>query len=260
MPSTDGMTSSGHIVDRQFNHSHRNRQCFQQGLIPANQIAISFEPVNQDRVFTGEITWGGVDPSKFIGDINFAYGTSGESITPTGSGMVDTGTTLLWLEQAAFSSYAQANGAVFASDTQTGLLQITPAQFNTLQSLFFTISISQVWPPALNSAIGGEPDVMYLVVALGSSGQGFINGQVFLERFYSVWDTTSHRVGFANTPKTIGVRIPVRHFVPILNAEVEYRRTRAYRDANCRELTLCGMAKGTGSCGRRDHSSQRRGQ
>ncbi|KAJ7484539.1 acid protease, partial [Mycena latifolia] len=200
---------------------------FSQGLIPANQIAISFEPVGQDGIFHGEITWGGVDPSKFIGDINFAppapgfnpywslqqsitYGTSGELIMPISSGMVDTGTTLLWLDPTSFAAYQRATGAVFAGDTQNGLLQITPAQFENLESLFFTINgvtyefppSAQVWPQALNSAIGGKSNVMYLIVALGVSPQGFINGQVFLERFYSVWDTNTHRVGFANAPES----------------------------------------------------------
>ena len=40
---------------------------------------------------------------------------------------------------------------------------------------------------------------------LGSpSGEGFdfVNGMVFLERFYSVFDSTNNRVGFATTTHT----------------------------------------------------------
>jgi cathepsin E len=47
---------------------------------------------------------------------------------------------------------------------------------------------------------------VYLIVNnLGTpTGQGldFINGFTFLERFYSVFDTTNKRVGFATTPNT----------------------------------------------------------
>ena len=47
---------------------------------------------------------------------------------------------------------------------------------------------------------------MYLIVGdIGTrTGQGldFINGQTFLERFYSVFDTANNRVGLANTPFT----------------------------------------------------------
>jgi hypothetical protein len=58
----------------------------------------------------------------------------------------------------------------------------------------------------LNAAIGGESGVNYLIVNnIGTpSGEGldFINGYCFLERFYSVFDTTGGRVGFATTAYT----------------------------------------------------------
>jgi hypothetical protein len=58
----------------------------------------------------------------------------------------------------------------------------------------------------LNTYIGGSSSSNYLIVNnLGSpSGEGldFINGYTFLERFYSVFDTTGGRVGFATTAYT----------------------------------------------------------
>lgn len=58
----------------------------------------------------------------------------------------------------------------------------------------------------LNTAIGGSPDFVYLVVNdLGApSGEGldFIDGMTFLERFYYVFDIANSRVGFATTPFT----------------------------------------------------------
>ena len=60
--------------------------------------------------------------------------------------------------------------------------------------------------PQLNTAIGGDPNSIYLVIGdIGTrtgAGLDFINGQTFLERFYSVFDTTNSRVGIANTPFT----------------------------------------------------------
>jgi hypothetical protein len=47
--------------------------------------------------------------------------------------------------------------------------------------------------------------MIYLHKQLGSaSGEGFdfINGYTFLERFYSVFDTSHARVGFASTAHT----------------------------------------------------------
>ena len=58
----------------------------------------------------------------------------------------------------------------------------------------------------MNTDIGGKNDSLYLIVGnLGTpSGEGldFINGYVFLERFYAVYDTGDSRVGFAETPFT----------------------------------------------------------
>jgi cathepsin E len=58
----------------------------------------------------------------------------------------------------------------------------------------------------LNALIGGTSDNVYLIVNdIGTpSGEGldFINGLVFLERFYAILDVSNHRIGFANTPNT----------------------------------------------------------
>ncbi|KAJ7910741.1 aspartic peptidase A1 [Mycena leptocephala] len=218
---------------------------FSQGTITSNLIGISFEPTTQVEVVNGEITWGGTDSSKFTGAIGFThwqsahlvlsfcplvhnsiaepasefwginqsirYGAS-TTIVGTTAGIVDTGTTLLLLPSNGFTAYTRATGAV--ADRTTGLLRITAAQFANLQSLFFTTNgvtleftaNAQLWPRALNTAIGGQANQIYLIVAnLGTpSGEGFdfVNGFAFLERFYSVFDTTNHRVGFATTPFT----------------------------------------------------------
>lgn len=64
----------------------------------------------------------------------------------------------------------------------------------------------QIWPRTLNTYIGGTTDAIYGIVNdLGTpSGEGldFINGQTFIERFYSVFDTTNSQVGFATTEYT----------------------------------------------------------
>jgi len=203
---------------------------FSRGTITANQIGISFIPSNQIESLNGEITWGGTDSSKFTGTIGFApitntapssefwgisqtirYGASTSILTST-VGIVDTGTTLLLIASDAFSRYRTATGAV--QDNTTGLLRITAAQFANLQSLFFTINgvtyeftaNAQLWPRALNTAIGGTAGNIYLIVGnIGTpTGEGFdfVNGFAFLERFYAVFDTANRRVGFATTAST----------------------------------------------------------
>jgi hypothetical protein len=112
----------------------------------------------------------------------------------------------------AFNRYVSATGAVH--DGATGLLSITPAQYDSLQSLFFEIGgatfeftpNAQIWPRSLNSAIGGSASGIYLVIKdIGTptgSGLDFILGYTFLERFYTVYDTGNQRVGVATTPFT----------------------------------------------------------
>ncbi|EKM49034.1 uncharacterized protein PHACADRAFT_107685 [Phanerochaete carnosa HHB-10118-sp] len=203
---------------------------FSQGTIPRNLVAISFEPTTAANVINGELTFGGTDPRKFTGDISYAplsttppastfwgidesitYGTSGINILNETAGIVDTGTTLLLIASDAAMRYQQATGAVL--DNSTGLFRLTPSQFANLQSLFFHINgvthefpaNAQAVPRALNEMFGGTNDYVYLVVSdIGTlgGGLGFIMGQAFLERFYTVFDTTNKRLGFATTPFT----------------------------------------------------------
>ncbi|KAI0741300.1 acid protease [Daedaleopsis nitida] len=203
---------------------------FAQGIIPEDLVAVSFEPSNSIEIVNGELTWGGTDSSKFVGALNFApltrtspasefwgidqsirLGPSTNIMSNT-AGIVDTGTTLMLIPTDAFSRYERATGAKM--DNTVGLLKITNNQFISLPSLFFTINgvtfeftaNAQIFPRALNTAIGGDPNSIYLIVgSVGTpSGEGldFINGQVWLERFYTVFDTANNRIGFANTPFT----------------------------------------------------------
>ncbi|KAF8621890.1 hypothetical protein AX15_007443 [Amanita polypyramis BW_CC] len=203
---------------------------YSQGKIYQNQIGISFEPITNAPDQNGEITWGGVDPDKYTGEITWApitstspasqywgidqsitYGDSATILDVT-AGIVDTGTTLILLATDGFQKYQAATGGVV--DPATTLLKITPAQYGDLKPLNFQVNgntftltpNAQIWPRSLNSAIGGDPSSIYLVVAdlqtRSGAGLDFINGYTFLERFYSVYDTANQRVGLATTPFT----------------------------------------------------------
>ncbi|KAJ7446655.1 aspartic peptidase A1 [Mycena galericulata] len=202
---------------------------FSQGTINSDLIGISFEPATWDNDENGSIAFGGTDSSKFTGSIAFTpltstspaneywgidqsikYGST--TILSSTAGIVDTGTTLVLIATNAFTKYKKATGGKL--DSTTGLLKITSSQFAALSNLNFDIGgntytltpNAQIWPRSLNSAIGGSAGRIYLVVGdLGSSsGEGldFVNGYVFLERFYSVFDTGNQQVGFATTPFT----------------------------------------------------------
>ncbi|KAI0649650.1 family A1 protease [Trametes meyenii] len=205
---------------------------FSQGLIPQHLVGISFEPSSSLNNANGELTFGGVDSSKFTGPLNFVPITAtspanefvgidqsitfgspdGQTVLPATAGITDTGTTLLLIASDAFATYQSLTGGVL--DSNTGLLKITPDQFANLKSLFFHIGSNtfeftpnaQIFPRALNSAIGGTDDAIYLVIAdIGTpSGEGldFIDGMTFLERFYYVFDVANSRVGLATTAFT----------------------------------------------------------
>ncbi|KAF8264556.1 acid protease [Lactarius quietus] len=202
---------------------------FSEGNIPDDLVSVSFEPTTSSSDQNGELTFGGTDSTKFTGSItnvpatttspasfywgineSITYGTT--TILSTTAGIVDTGTTLILIATDAFDRYKSATGAVL--DGTTGLLRITSTQYSNLQPLVFTAggtsfqltANAQIWPRSLNSLIGGSSSDIYLVVNdIGSpSGRGldFINGYTFLERFYSVFDTSTGDVGLATTPFT----------------------------------------------------------
>jgi len=115
----------------------------------------------------------------------------------------------------AYNFYVKATGAVL--DENTVLLMINLDQYKKLQPLYVKIedrtyefnANAQIWPRALNEQIGGNKDLIYLIVNdLGpGAGMGFVAGMTFLERFYAVFDSRRHRIGLANTQFTDSMNI-----------------------------------------------------
>ncbi|KAG2114215.1 aspartic peptidase domain-containing protein [Suillus discolor] len=200
-----------------------------QGTIHHEFFSISFEPTTSKKVTNGELTFGGTVADKHVGPITYtpvtktkpasgywgidqsiSYGS--KTILSSTAGIIDTGTTFLYIASDAFDKYKSATGGT--PDTATGLLLISSTQYGALQNLNFHIGSEtytltpngQLWPRALNTYLGGSSKALYLAIAdLDTpSGEGldFISGQTFLERFYSVYDVSHSRVGFAKTPYT----------------------------------------------------------
>ncbi|KAF9228380.1 acid protease [Gyrodon lividus] len=201
---------------------------YSQGTISQEVLGIYYVPASESNS-DGELTFGGYDRSVMTHDVNYvpltitfpasyywgideciSYGNT--TILSETAGVVDSGTTLILLASDAFNTYQSLTGAIM--DETTGLLTITASQYAKLKTLTFNIGgvaydlipNAQIFPRSLNTAIGGSASSIYLVVGdIGTpSGYGldFINGYTFLERYYSVFDTTNGRVGFARTAYT----------------------------------------------------------
>ena len=69
-------------------------------------------------------------------DQSIAYGGA-QTLLESTAGIVDTGTTLVMIASDAFQAYQQITGAKM--DPTTGLLTVTEAQYENMQSMVFNI-------------------------------------------------------------------------------------------------------------------------
>ncbi|EJD07268.1 acid protease [Fomitiporia mediterranea MF3/22] len=208
---------------------------YEEKLIPNNSLGIFYAPtIDSAGKLNGQLCFGGEDHTKVTGKLTYfpvtstspasnywgidqsiSYGPSGADPKSETAGILDTGTTLLYLASDAFAAYKAATGAEL--DDKTGLLKLTEAQFKKLGSLYFTIGKdpqetyewipdAQIWPRSLNATLGGDADAYYLVAADSGSASGtgldFINGFVWLQRFYTIYDTGISQIGIGRTANT----------------------------------------------------------
>lgn len=77
------------------------------------------------------------EPASFYWGIDQSITYGNTAILSNTAGIVDTGTTLLYIASDAFDRYISATGAV--EDETTGLYTITSSQYSALQTLNFEI-------------------------------------------------------------------------------------------------------------------------
>ncbi|KAG2066505.1 family A1 protease [Suillus decipiens] len=189
-------------------------------------VSIFFKPTIAYEDNNGELCFGGTNPSRYIGPpayadittirpssfhwgINLWITYANIEILPRSPGIVDSGCTFLYLATDAYERYRAATGSTL--NPVNGLLQISLEQYNQLHDLDFHIGAkilnfvpnAQIWPRSLNHKVnGGDDDIFLVIQSLRTSigaGYNFINGYVFLQRFYTVFDSGRRRVGFAPT-------------------------------------------------------------
>ncbi|KAG2065149.1 acid protease [Suillus decipiens] len=196
----------------------------QEGIIPRSVVGIFFQPITANVINHGELSFGGTNPRLYDFTVRYTdvtttspssrywginqritYGTT--TILDYTAGIMDCGTTFLYLAIDAYEKYEDITGGIV--NPANGLLQISLQQYRQLRDLKFhvgnniykLIPNAQIWPRSLNERIGAGVNDIYLVVKSlrthTGAGCDFINGYVFFQRFYTVFDGDGRRVGFA---------------------------------------------------------------
>lgn len=192
-----------------------------QGAIATEVLGVSFRPESGSDTNdnNGELTLGGVDSAKYSGSLTYfptltsgaaapywgiavASFTYGATTLATGAqGIVDTGTTLIYIPTTAYNKFLSATGG--KTDPNSGLAMFTTkptANFGVkFGSTTYTLTPAQFLVPTAQYSYYGLTSGKYYawINDGGSSGVNTIIGQKFLENYYSVYDTTNSRLGFA---------------------------------------------------------------
>jgi hypothetical protein len=213
------LTVSGSLTVPTFTNN-----LYLQGSISTEVLGVYFAPESgsDENDVNGELTLGGVDSTKYLGSITYTpkvilgsvalywgitvtsvkYGST--SILGLNGAIVDTGTTLIYIPTSGYNKFLSATGG--QTDSSTGLAKFTTKPTGNLAfsigGASFTLTPAQYLVPAAEYSLFGLTAGPYYtwINDGGSSGVDFIIGQKFLENYYSVFDTTESRVGFA--PRT----------------------------------------------------------
>ncbi|XP_028654602.1 gastricsin-like [Erpetoichthys calabaricus] len=188
----------------------------QDNLLPANVFAFYISKNFEDG---SEVTFGGVDQSRYTGQIYWAPVTeqlywqiaiNGFQINKQETGwcrdgcqaIVDTGTSLLTCPQQYLGYLQQYIGA---QANQYGEYMINCNNLNNMPTLSFTINgVNFPLPPSAYTMVHNENGQYYCTSGImgtylpSRNGQPlWILGDVFLREYYTVYDRQSNQVGFA---------------------------------------------------------------
>ncbi|OAA37603.1 Peptidase aspartic [Beauveria brongniartii RCEF 3172] len=190
-------------------------------------IGVYFHPEtgSDNNDVNGEITFGAVDSTKFSGQVayvptltsgpsapfwgvsaSFQYGST--NLGSTNAGIVDTGTTLIYINTAAFNAFLKASGGTLDQNGLVSYTQKPTSNFSiTFGSTKYDLTPAQYLIPKEQYANLKITDSSKFYAWINNGGNGTdqdgnpttdtIVGQKFLEYYYSVYDTTNSRVGFA---------------------------------------------------------------
>jgi len=166
---------------------------------------------NDMNGFPGELTFGGIDEAHFTGDINYvpvskaAYwqisvdtiGVNGEdySTESTREAIVDSGTSMLVGPPDAMDKLAESLGARKMKSTGEYVVSCK----SDLPDIELTIGGIDYSISSTDYVLADGPICILLMLGmdLGPEGLGWILGDVFMRKYYTVFDMEQERVGFA---------------------------------------------------------------
>jgi len=163
----------------------------------------------------GELTFGGIDESKFDGstlsyvnltettywqiDLNSASTSDGaytsSNTSPVGA-IIDSGTSLITGPKTEIAKLASAVGA---KPNFVGEYTIACDLIDDMPDIVFTIGETDYQIPGSNTVIqsGNTCLFAFMGLDLGPTAPQWILGDVFMREFYTIFDVGAERVGFA---------------------------------------------------------------
>jgi len=194
---------------------------YSQGTIATEVLGVYFHPESGSDTgdTNGELTLGGVDTTKYSGTLSyvpkstvnpysFYWGVAVSSITYGSTtlitnvqAIVDTGTTLIYIPTSAYNLLLSLIGGT--TDPNTGLARCSTKPTGIFTIRLGTVSLpltpAQYLVPSAQYGFFGL-NSQYFYTWIGDGGSETIIGQKLLEYYYSAYDTTNSRLGFA--PRT----------------------------------------------------------
>ncbi|KAJ3261722.1 hypothetical protein HK103_004673 [Boothiomyces macroporosus] len=208
-PDTDGILGLGFndISAISSNLQGKSANWFDALQLPSGENVFSFF-LSLDQQNTGELTIGGYDPNRIVGDIAFfpqyspglwdidvtgmvfqVGSTTGQAQYQVTSGLVDTGTTRLVLEEKVYHAIHAALGATLEGETYVIDCRNTEAIVFEIQGKLFTLPYNY-YMKQIN-------DKCYTDIETDTNNPSVIFGDTFLRMFYSIFDKENKKIGFA---------------------------------------------------------------
>ncbi|KAL7004103.1 hypothetical protein EMMF5_006369 [Cystobasidiomycetes sp. EMM_F5] len=166
-------------------------------------------------------------------------------------GFIDSGTTLAYLPTDVYNQYVALTGAYINQDS--GLLVIPSANVPEMGNMTMTIAgqdyiltpSAQLMPSEISALFsnGATPDQSgeYLSIfgeSFFDDGNTFVLGMLFLERFYSVFDSDNGLIGLAETPYTYDKTTELTSFRRTKRAHRERTKRTEWMDGKSRLSAL----------------------